>query len=405
MSALCDTPPLLHRGSGKIIKSSVVLAYVSSDPTAAHRHQIYVSSIDMTPTSDDIDGALSVGPSIEVWDSDTGEMIRELDCHGLSVGCMVAYDIPMDARECIAAGCSDGTLKLWDAVSAEQLHAVEAHTGPISALHVYYDPVDGRPRLVSAGHDAVTHVWGGRAKKRLQTLEAYKNPIVSLASFVAADGGGARVVALDDAGKIWVYDPESGELVRTIEGQGAIHVMACLSLSSHPVIFAGGMRGRSVFDARTGGQVWHQMRQQREGNCRSVAVFQEPVGGRVCIAAGFEDSRIHIYDAESGDTIQCLHNEDGVSVSLSTYETADGRLVLVVGTYFGVHFFDMADYTRFRKIVYHDYYHFNHVTVFVTVEGHYFAAVHRTNAETLIFDTLDQAPLRECAVRAANKEG
>jgi WD40 repeat protein len=391
---------LLHRCRGGIRLCAGLLTHVSSDPTAAHRHLIYQSS--------GAEGSSSIEePSIEVWDAETGGFIRELDCHGLSVGCMVAYDIPMDARECIAAGCSDGTLKLWDAVSGEQIQAVEAHTGPISALHVYYDPVDGRPRLVSAGRDAVTHVWGGRAKKRLQTLEAYKNPIVSLSSCVAADGARTRVVALDDAGKIWVYDPESGELVCTVEGHGAMYGLTCLSLSSHPVIFAAGMRGDGLFDAENGGPLWRGSPENR--GLESHAVFQEPVGGRLCIAAGGHDGTTEVYAAETGGQIERLTDAECCPVSsLTTYETADGRVVLVVVCDRKIQFWDVSDMSGFwliRTIVHVQNVQFYYARVFATVDGHYWLVASDANGELFIHDTLDEVPARGCALRPENKQG
>jgi WD40 repeat protein len=100
---------------------------------------------------------------LNVWDADTGAVLRTLTSHTGGVrGCAFSPD----GRRIVSAS-NDGTLNVWDADSGAELHTLTGHT---SCVHGCAFSPDGR-RIVSASDDRTLKVWDAQSGSLVAHLE------------------------------------------------------------------------------------------------------------------------------------------------------------------------------------------------------------------------------------------
>ena len=100
------------------------------------RHTGLVSSITLTP-----DGSRVIsgsGKSIEIWDFQSGELLRNLEGHW---GALAVT--PEGSR--VVCGSADKTLKVVDLESGEVLHTLEGHTESVNDVAVTPDGTRAGP--------------------------------------------------------------------------------------------------------------------------------------------------------------------------------------------------------------------------------------------------------------------
>jgi WD40 repeat protein len=91
------------------------------------------------------------GKNVKVWDTKTGREVLSLGGHSWIVS-SVAYS--RDGKR-LASGSTDETVRVWDATTGKELVVLKGHTHGVTA--VAFSP-DGR-RLVSAAGDKTVKVW------------------------------------------------------------------------------------------------------------------------------------------------------------------------------------------------------------------------------------------------------
>src|SRR5215475_9013759 len=93
--------------------------------------------------------------------------------------------------------------------------------GPVQALAV--GAVGGVNRIVSGGWDATVRIWDPDSGEELRTLRGHSDRV----NAVVVVGGADRIVSAGWDGTVRIWDADSGEELRTLRGHdGIVKAMA-----------------------------------------------------------------------------------------------------------------------------------------------------------------------------------
>ncbi len=203
-----------------------------------------------------VDGRLvaaTSGPSVRVWDVDSGEelLLQRLDEFGhvdvatgvafspdgtlVATGAGCVFGIPGSASikvldtasgtlrldipapsfvegvafspdgKLLAGGVGDGTIRLWDAATGEELAALDGHTGPVRS--VTFSP-DGT-RLASGSDDGTARLWDVASGKQLYLFDGNVGGVLD----VAFSADGRLVVTAGGSHTLIFWDTSTGVAV------------------------------------------------------------------------------------------------------------------------------------------------------------------------------------------------
>jgi WD40 repeat protein len=109
----------------------------------------------------------------------------------------------------LVSGSGDKTIKVWDIESGRELRSLEGHTGVVYGLAMTEDD-----HLISHSNDGIIRVWD---LAREHVLHSHHLGWVT--SVAPLENG--RVAIGSFHGPIRLLDIESGEVLRTLGGQGS----------------------------------------------------------------------------------------------------------------------------------------------------------------------------------------
>jgi WD40 repeat protein len=177
-------------------------------------------------------------------------------------------------------------------------------------------------------------IWDEESGELHRELEGFENYVgfTSLATFLSPDGQQPRLVA-GSYGPLRVYDPEAGSLLHRLEGHtGMITALACIASSfaapHHPRLVSASDDGNAkVWDGETGEMLGELM-----GDVSwvlAVAVWREHTGGHDRIATTGGDGRMKVWD---GEALTLLHDLDCGSPKdrLLAFKSGEGPARLLV---------------------------------------------------------------------------
>jgi WD40 repeat protein len=238
---------------------------------------------------------------LRVWDIETGACLRTLEGHSDGVN---SVSVSPDGRRAVSVSYNY-TVRLWDLDTGECLRTLEDHRSGVTSMCVSPDGC----RAISGSLSKPLRVWDLGTGKCLSTLEDHGGDFfafscVSVSSdwrravsartniLLARPGMGKSAYALhwlkamDIEGTLWVWDLETGQCLRTLEGHDS--KVNCVSVSPDGRCVVSGSEDKTlrVWDLETGQclAVYHA-----GADVRSVTF--SPNGNR--IVCGTEDGQMH----------------------------------------------------------------------------------------------------------------
>ena len=241
--------------------------------------------------------------------------------HDGSIHAVVA--VSPDGRR-LLSGSNDKTLILWDRETAQPIRRLSGHTEGVSAVAI---APDGR-RALSGGGDRIVRLWDLEAGETIRELHGHTEPVFSVAFSpdgrlgYSTSGGFYRGSGWQD-GKdtaIRVWDLETGQEVRRLEGHQGLVWSVAVSPDGRRVLSGGNDGAAILWDAKTGAEI----RRFREHNTRVGCAAFLP-DGRRAVSVG-NDRTIRLWDVETGQEIRRFHGHthDITWVAVSP----DGRRLL-----------------------------------------------------------------------------
>jgi WD40 repeat protein len=166
-------------------------------------------------------GSQSESENLQLWDVNTGELLRTLRGHSDNVR-SVAWS--PDGR-LLASGSDDDTVQLWDVYTGRLLQKFKGHSSYV--LNVVWSP-DGR-LLASGSSDRTIRLWDTRTGRETGILEGHTDAVTSL-SF-SFDSHLLASKSLDGTVQLW--QPDTLERVAIISEPSSTDLYRA-GLAFHP---------------------------------------------------------------------------------------------------------------------------------------------------------------------------
>ncbi|KAI8909106.1 quinon protein alcohol dehydrogenase-like superfamily [Gorgonomyces haynaldii] len=168
--------------------------------------------------------------TVRVWDLNTETPKHTLSGHTA----WVQQIVWSPDCELLVSGSMDKTIRVWDPKEGKQLgEPIKGHTQPITSLafEPYHRNKDCN-RFVSSSKDGTAKIWNATLRKLIVTLAQHTAPIMCVKW-----GGDGKVYTASRDKSIKVWDPDTGKIVRSLDGHA--HWVNHLALSTDFVLRTG----------------------------------------------------------------------------------------------------------------------------------------------------------------------
>ena len=189
-------------------------------------------------------GVGGCGPAdkpLNLWDAETGELLRTFDAPGDSVD-FVGFS--PDGNMLASTGSKDRTIQLWDTETGALLRTLTGHSDFV--FSVAFSP-DGK-LLASGSFDASVKLWDVKTGALFRTLSGHRGDVMP----VVFSPDGKTLASSGDDATIKVWDTATGALLRTLTGHS--ERVRSVVFSPNGKLLASGSDDASVrlWDAETG---------------------------------------------------------------------------------------------------------------------------------------------------------
>jgi WD40 repeat protein len=258
---------------------------------------------------------LSAGPSLKLWDAESGDLMRtfeRLSIAGRSESHFSAAFSPDGAR--VVSDDNDNSVRLWDAASGRLIRKFGGSSTDIDSAA--FSP-DGT-RILSSHGDNTLRLWDAISGRQMRTFEG-SGPLV-----FSSDG--TQVLSGDGEEKLKLWDIASGRTVGIFEGSSGrvrvTHRAQAVTFSRDGTRILAGSHDKKLYlwDMASGDLIRTFV--GHSGAVESVAF--SPDGTR--ILSGGDDGTLKLWDAESGVVVHSFeeHSDRVTSVAFSP----DGTRIL-----------------------------------------------------------------------------
>ena len=306
-------------------------------------------------------------PVVLVWDTQTGELLREVE-HGGGVAWDVGFS--PDGTWLVTGG--DGPIKIWDTESWDRIATFRGHEDFVTDLQVSadgrwvasggvadvlvwdLDTLDTVHRII--GHDGdvdgidlspdgrylLTGSWTDTTTRLWDTSLTWSHQFISLpgregsGGAVAFSPDGVTLAASRSDSLITLWDRRDGSDIATMGGPGAGESSSLDHTADGRLIAAGGVEGVKVFEAQTGVLVAAPF-----NDAEAFDVVFPPNGTMLATAA--KDRGVELWPLPGGEPTTLIGEVHGRALAFSP----DGSM-LAMSYYdlgFGEFFVDVVDTT------------------------------------------------------------
>ena len=282
---------------------------------------IEVGSIAFSPDGKQILG--SFGIPMRLWDTETGELIREFLGHGSYVN-SVAFS--SDGKLALSSAWRENSFRVWEISSGVELRRFEGHRGVVRAVTL---GPDNRYAL-SASADSTVRVWDLANGAEVKTLPGHTDDIFATIYSPNMDKG--YIIASagdDDVVRIWNVQTRQ-QIAKLEDHQQDVWTIA-FTPDGSKLVSGGEDNVARVWDMKTFEQLL--VLEPHDNWVTTVAVSPD---GKM-VLTGSNDQKVRLWDIETGELIQ-------------TYAGNGGQLRSVVFTADGTQFLAGADEGRLYNI-------------------------------------------------------
>lgn len=305
-------------------------------------HSLWVNSLDISRDAGQVISGGKDGKII-IWDRKSGEEQRILDGHDGAV----EYVKFLEGDRFFSAGL-DGQLILWDAYSGEILTSCELFQPAVNAVAW---SLDGK-WIAAGGMDGVIYLWQADTGQLYQKLVGHQEAIESL----VWSQDSSRLASLTSEKALFVWEIPAGELLNKLEHPN--------SANSEQVFMPDGSPVESEIDTRA-----------------YDATFSQ--NGKY-LAAGGNDTRVYIWDLDSGEIVQEL--EGHMTDVLSVEYISSGEELLSMSYDGTIIYWDTASGKRLDEKVYPG------MTSLVIAPDEEYLAMGEWNGHVMLWDSINDLP-------------
>ena len=286
-------------------------------------HEDSVSYASFNP-NDKLIASASWDKTIKLWDVETGECLLVFEGHTANVN---SVEFSHDGKYLVSASgvnndhCQTDTDKdsimVWDILKKQRIFTLTGYKGSVR----YAQFSDDDSIIASASDDGTICFWNTREGTKLSTLKGHKTTVEHL-DFIL----GREEIISSGYGDIYIWNTNTGELVRTIPTEGQAHQVIC-----HPrknLIAAIMNQSIHIWDASTG-ELLKKIATHLPSIDDSRSICFSPDGKHIVLAAS--DNTVRILDVFSSKWVEFEGHND---VVLATCFSPDGKTLISSSDYF-----------------------------------------------------------------------
>jgi WD40 repeat protein/uncharacterized caspase-like protein len=279
---------------GKTLASGAELVKLWDVKTGNELRTITVNepdSLSETPVAFSYEGSMLAtgGKSVKLWEIATGKALRTLPGEGR----VIAFS---PDRQTLAS-CNLAEIKLWNIVSGQE---VQTWKGPRLGVDTIAFNPDGKI-LASGNSDNTITLWDSAKRQELRVLKGHVAAIAAVAlsgdDRVLASGIAAGVAGIGREDTVKIWDPVTGQLVRSLLGRNSAYSIA-LSNDGSRLISGSSGSSVSLWDVSQAEPLRKFMATSADSRFVPDRVALSP-DGRL-IAAGGRDSTIKLLNVDTG---------------------------------------------------------------------------------------------------------
>jgi len=280
--------------------------------TASVKPPNWSNSVDISP-----DGSSALSASndhtIQLWDLDTGKLLRSLAGH---TGAVRSIAWSPNGKMALS-GSNDGTLRLWDFTTGQCVRALEGH-----ASRVYSVAWVDEMRAISGSNDDTMRLWNVHTGQCTRTFEGHLGGVRTVACTGPWKGIHRRGISGSSDNTLRFWDLDTGQCIHVLRGHsGPIHTTAWSPYRRRAL--SGSADGTlRLWDMDTGHCLGIL-----EGHTKLIySASWSPTGGLVLSGSG--DRTLRLWELERGSCLRVLAGHSGPVLGLAW--SPDGRLALSV---------------------------------------------------------------------------
>jgi len=146
----------------RVVSDTAVFDAMTGALLRTIRKDFYVTCVSCSPTNSSMLATATAGAAIQVWDIDSGEIIREIE------GCSTVAIFSPDGRTIASARAGSASeVQLMDAETGEMRFRMPGHTRPFCTAS--WCPYDSS-KLASGGRDGTCKLWDSSTGELLSSI-------------------------------------------------------------------------------------------------------------------------------------------------------------------------------------------------------------------------------------------